>query len=88
MKELFVTFAPYIVWVFIIALPPELFQNFKNKKYASGTRSSWLLRIIGYTIFGIYSLLIFENVVAIVQFVALGLSLGVLAQSYIYKNAK
>jgi hypothetical protein len=88
MKELFIIFAPYIVWVFIIALPPELMRNFRRKTYSSGTRSAWFLRIAGYSIFGIYSFTISQNVVALVQFVSLSLSVGILVQSYMYRHTK
>lgn len=88
MKEIFLLFAPYIVLVFIIAMPPEIFRNFKTKTYSSGTRSSWLLRILGYSIFGFYSLIIHEYVVALAQIISLCLSLCIIIQSYMYRHAK
>lgn len=88
MKELFITFAPYITLLFIVALPPEVLRNFKKKTYASGTLSSWTLRIAGYSVFGIYSVMIGEYTVGLVQFIALVLSLVILSQSFIYRHAK
>lgn len=87
MKDLFLQFAPYITLIFIIALPPEVIRNFKSKTYSSGTLMSWGMRIVGYIIFGIYSVMIKENVVAVTQFVALTLSICILLQRFTYKHA-
>lgn len=84
MKEVFILVAPYSTLFFLVALPPEVIRNFRNKSYRSGTLTSWIIRIVGYTLFGVYSVLIKEYVVAATQFVALGLSTVILIQSFIY----
>ena len=88
MKEIFINVAPYITLLFIVALPPEVISNFKNRTYASGTMSPWIMRITGYGIFGIYELLIGQYVVGTVQFIALFLSLIIFIQSFMYRHAK
>ena len=86
MKDIFILIAPYSTLLFLIALPPEVIRNFKNKSYRSGTLASWIIRIIGYTLFGMYSILIKEYVVATTQFVALVLSAVILVQSFVYRK--
>jgi hypothetical protein len=87
MKEIFIQFAPYVTFLFLVALPPELIRNWVTKVYSSGTLQSWSLRVIGYTVFGIYSFIIGEYIVALVQFIALILSAIIIAQSFIYRHA-
>ncbi len=88
MKELFIQTAPYITLLFVAALPPEVLSNFKNKTYSSGTLTAWVVRIVGYTIFGMYSIVIREYVVGAVQFIALALSLIIFLQRYLYRHAR
>lgn len=88
MKEIFITYAPYITFLFIIALPPEVIRNFRTKTYASGTISSWAMRITGYGVFGVYSLFINQYIVAFVQGVVLLLSVTILVQRFVYKEKK
>ena len=87
MKESFLHIAPYSTFLFVVALPPEVMGNFKNRTYSSGTFSSWFMRILGYTLFGAYSVVIHEYVVGAVQFVALFFSLLIFIQRYIYRHA-
>ena len=88
MKEIFLHIAPYITILFIVAMPPEVVRNIRRKTYASGTVSSWTMRIIGYGVFGIYSLMIGQHVVGIIQFIALAFSVIILSQRFAYRNAK
>ena len=88
MKETFLIVAPYITLLFVVALPPEVFSNFKNRTYSSGTFSSWIMRIVGYAIFGVYEIMIHQYVVGGVQFIALFFSLIIFIQRYLYRHAK
>ena len=88
MKEIFIHTAPYVTLLFVVALPPEVFSNFKNKTYSSGTVTSWMMRILGYMVFGIYSIMIKEYIVGLVQFIALVLSLVIFLQRYLYRHVK
>ena len=88
MKEIFLQIAPWSTLLFVVALPPEVFNNFKNKTYSSGTFSSWVMRITGYTIFGIYSLMIGQYVVGAVQFIALFFSTLIFLQRYMFRHAR
>ena len=88
MKDLFLQFAPYITFLFVVALPPEVLNNFKNRTYSSGTFSSWMMRITGYVVFGVYEMMIHQYVVGGVQFIALFFSLLIFLQRYLYRHAK
>lgn len=88
MKELFILVAPYSTLLFLIALPPEVLRNFRQKTYRSGTLTSWIIRIVGYTLFGIYSIMISEYVVATTQFIALGFSTVILIQAFVFTKEK
>ncbi len=88
MKELFLLVAPYVTLLFVVALPPEVFNNFKNRTYSSGTSSAWIMRITGYAVFGVYEMMIRQYVVGGVQFIALFFSLIIFIQRYMYRHAK
>ncbi len=88
MKEIFLQIAPYITLLFVIALPPEVLNNFKIRTYSSGTSSAWIMRITGYAIFGIYEIMIQQYIVGSVQFIALFFSVLIFIQRYLYRHAK
>ncbi len=88
MKELFLLIAPYSTFFFLTTFIPEIVRNFRKKIYASGTLLSWILRLIICVIFGIYSLMIKEDVVGVVHIVAAILVSIIIFQWFRYKHAK
>jgi uncharacterized protein with PQ loop repeat len=88
MHSIILIIAPYATILFLVSFPPEIIRNVRTKVYASGTITSWSVRALVYLLFGIYSMMISEYVVGIVQFVALVFTMVILIQSCVYKHAK
>jgi len=80
LKELFLLIAPWINIIFLAAIPPEIFRNFKNKTYASGTLIAWVMKIIGCICFGMYSWMIHEYITAFIQAISIILCSAVIVQ--------
>ncbi len=80
--------APYSTLFFLTTFLPEIIRNLRKKIYASGTLLSWILRLIICVIFGIYSLMIKEDVVGIVHVIAAILIMIIIFQWFWYKHAK
>lgn len=86
MQDFFLNFAPHILWLFVFSMPVEIYKNLKGKRYQSGTFGAWLMRLIGYLIFGTYSLMIGEQLVAGIQGFSAVLTLFILYQYFTYKR--
>lgn len=85
--DLFMQYGGLTVWLFIVALPPQIIKNWWNGKYASGPRITWVLFIVAYFSFGFYLLCKTEYIANIGQFTGGMFSVVVFAQSFMYKWA-
>ncbi|MEX1063795.1 MAG: hypothetical protein WD898_00145 [Candidatus Paceibacterota bacterium] len=86
--DLLLKFGGLSSWLFILALPPQVYGNWQENIYKSGPRTTWWLFIAAYALFGTYMLLVGEHIVAAGQYAGGILSITVMVQSYIYKHAK
>lgn len=87
LDALLLAYGGHAVWLFIYANVPQIIKNYREKKYMSGARSTWLLFMAAYFIFGFYMFRIGENVVALGQLTGLVLTFAILVQSLVYKHA-
>lgn len=86
LDALLLSYGGHAVWLFIYANVPQIIRNYRAKAYTSGARSTWILFMTAYFIFGFYMFRIGENVVALGQLTGFVLTSAILVQSLIYKH--
>ncbi len=85
MKQ-FLVFGPFGTLFFLMAMPVDIVKNYRSQKYSSGSLVAWVLRIIGYSVFGIYLLVKGEYVAGAAQFVGLILASIIVIQKFLYQG--
>lgn len=87
LKELWIKYGSWTVWLFLISLPPQFIRNFTTGMYNSGAISTWVVLAIAYFAFGSYVLARKDYVVTVGQYTGGIFSLIIIAQYFIYPHA-
>ena len=88
LRQFFLKYGGWSVWLFIIGIPPQIIQNFGTHTYASGTLTSWTLFATAYFLFGTYALTKKDLPVMAGQYTGGVLCLIVILQSFLYVHAR
>lgn len=86
--EWFLNYGSFAVYIFLIAVVPQVWRNLKFKKYASGSIWTWILFLFAHCITGLYMFFIGELIMAIAQVFGFMLCITIILQRLLFESVE